>query len=53
MEDTRECATVLLVDDDPSHLKLYSWIVARGGYRAITLSSAAVVYRCRAAELRK
>jgi len=29
-------ATVLLIDDDPSHLKLYSWIVARGGFRAIT-----------------
>lgn len=28
--------TVLLVDDDPSHLKLYSWIVNRGGYRAVT-----------------
>jgi CheY-like chemotaxis protein len=28
--------TVLLVDDDPSHLKLYSWIVSRGGFRAVT-----------------
>lgn len=28
--------TVLLIDDDPSHLKLYSWIVARGGFRAVT-----------------
>jgi DNA-binding response OmpR family regulator len=27
---------VLLIDDDPSHLKLYSWIVARGGFRALT-----------------
>jgi len=26
--------TVLIVDDDPSHLKLYSWIVERGGFRA-------------------
>ena len=25
---------VLLVDDDPSHLKLYSWIIERGGYSA-------------------
>lgn len=28
--------TVLLVDDDPSHLKLYSLIVASAGYRALT-----------------
>jgi CheY-like chemotaxis protein len=28
--------TVLLVDDDPSQLKLYSWIVGRGGYRPVT-----------------
>lgn len=28
--------TVLLIDDNPSHLKLYSWIVARGGFRAVT-----------------
>ena len=27
--------TVLIVDDDPSHLKIYSWIVERGGYRTI------------------
>jgi CheY-like chemotaxis protein len=26
--------TVLIVDDDPSHLKLYSWIVERGGFQA-------------------
>jgi CheY-like chemotaxis protein len=30
------CPTVLLVDDDPSHLKLYSWIVSRHGYKAVT-----------------
>ncbi len=29
--------TVLIVDDDPSHLKIYSWIVERGGYRAVPL----------------
>ena len=29
--------TVLIVDDDPSHLKIYSWIVERGGYRTIPL----------------
>lgn len=28
---------VLIVDDDPSHLKVYSWIVERGGYRAVPL----------------
>jgi len=27
--------TVLIVDDDPSHLKLYSWIVQRGGFQAV------------------
>jgi DNA-binding NtrC family response regulator len=27
--------TVLIVDDDPSHLKIYSWIVERGGFRAV------------------
>lgn len=26
--------TVLVVDDDPSHLKLYSWIIERGGFKA-------------------
>jgi CheY-like chemotaxis protein len=26
---------ILIVDDDPVHLKLYSWIVNRGGYGAI------------------
>ena len=29
-------AKVLIVDDDPSHLKLYSWIVERAGYEAHT-----------------
>ncbi len=29
--------TVLVVDDDPSHLKIYSWIVERGGYRTVPL----------------
>jgi DNA-binding NtrC family response regulator len=29
--------TILIVDDDPSHLKIYSWIVERGGYRAVPL----------------
>ena len=29
--------TVLLIDDDPSHLKLYAWILERGGFRPITL----------------
>ncbi|HKR31873.1 MAG TPA: response regulator [Terriglobales bacterium] len=29
--------TVLLIDDDPSHLKLYAWILERGGFRPLTL----------------
>ncbi len=29
--------TVLIVDDDPSHLKIYSWIIERGGYRTVPL----------------
>lgn len=29
--------TVLLIDDEPSHLKLYSWIIEQGGYRALTV----------------
>jgi CheY-like chemotaxis protein len=28
--------TVLLVDDDPAHLKLYSWVINRGGFRPVT-----------------
>lgn len=28
--------TVLLIDNDPSHLKLYCWIVNRAGFRALT-----------------
>ena len=28
-------STVLIVDDDPLHLKLYSWVVGRGGFRAL------------------
>ena len=27
--------TILIVDDDPSHLKIYSWVVERGGFRAL------------------
>ena len=27
--------TVLIVDDDPSHLKLYCWVVERGGFRSL------------------
>ena len=29
-------STVLVVDDEPSHLKLYSWVIERGGFRPIT-----------------
>lgn len=28
-------STVLIVDDDPSHLKLYSWVLQRGGFRPL------------------
>jgi two-component system, OmpR family, response regulator len=28
-------ATILIVDDDPSHLKIYSWVVERGGFRSV------------------
>lgn len=28
--------TVLIVDDDPSHLKLYSWVLERGGFQSVT-----------------
>jgi CheY-like chemotaxis protein len=29
-------ATILIVDDNPSHLKLYSWIVEQRGWNATT-----------------
>src|ERR1041385_6795170 len=32
---------VLIVDDDPSHLKVYSWIVQRGGYGAVPVLAGA------------
>ena len=28
--------TVLILDDDPIHLKIYGWIVDRGDFRAVT-----------------
>lgn len=28
--------TVLILDDDPVHLKIYGWIVDRGNFRALT-----------------
>ena len=28
-------ASVLIVDDDPTHLKIYGWIVEAAGYRAL------------------
>ncbi len=27
---------VLVIDDDPSHLRLYAWILERGGYAPVT-----------------
>ncbi len=29
--------TVLIVDDDAAHLKIYTWIVERGGFRAVAI----------------
>jgi DNA-binding NtrC family response regulator len=29
-------AKVLVIDDDPSHLRLYAWILERGGYTPVT-----------------
>jgi DNA-binding NtrC family response regulator len=29
--------TALILDDDPSHLKIYSWIVARAGFECETV----------------
>lgn len=26
---------ILIVDDDPAHLKLYGWVLERGGFRAV------------------
>jgi len=28
-------STVLIVDDNPSHLKLYAWILERGGFHCL------------------
>jgi CheY-like chemotaxis protein len=32
-----EQPTALILDDDPSHLKIYSWIVERAGYKCLTV----------------
>jgi two-component system alkaline phosphatase synthesis response regulator PhoP len=32
----RVSASILIIDDDPAHLKLYSWIVQRAGYKPQT-----------------
>jgi CheY-like chemotaxis protein len=31
----REQASVLIIDDDPTHQKIYGWIVECAGYRAL------------------
>ena len=36
MPISREDVTILIVDDDPLHLKLYSWILQRKGYKCAT-----------------
>jgi hypothetical protein len=28
-------ASVLIIDDDPAHLKIYGWIIGAAGYRAL------------------
>jgi DNA-binding NtrC family response regulator len=28
--------TILIIDDDPLHLKLYAWILQRNGYKCLT-----------------
>jgi DNA-binding NtrC family response regulator len=28
---------VLMIDDDPSHLKIYGWILERGGFHALSI----------------
>ena len=33
---THSKSTVLIIDDDPQHLRLYSWILERGGFRPVT-----------------
>jgi hypothetical protein len=34
---TEKRSTVLVLDDDPSHLKIYSWIVEQAGCRPLTV----------------
>ncbi|HEY2495786.1 MAG TPA: response regulator [Candidatus Angelobacter sp.] len=36
MPISREDVTILIVDDDPLHLKLYSWILQRKSYKCAT-----------------
>jgi CheY-like chemotaxis protein len=31
-----ERPAVLIIDDDPSHLRIYGWIVQTGGFRSLT-----------------
>ena len=31
-----EKATILVIDDDPLHLKIYTWILERDGYHSLT-----------------
>jgi CheY-like chemotaxis protein len=35
VEIVESSRTVLIVDDDPSHLKIYSWVIERGGFRSL------------------
>jgi len=31
----RQTASVLIVDDDPAHLKIYGWMIEAAGYQAV------------------
>lgn len=33
---TSPANTILIIDDDPLHLKIYTWILEREGYRCLT-----------------
>jgi DNA-binding NtrC family response regulator len=33
---TSRCNTILIIDDDPLHLKIYTWILEREGYHCRT-----------------
>lgn len=36
MKSAKSMSTVLLIDDDPDHLKIYGWIVERAGFSSVS-----------------